>query len=592
MRRRGGAVALETLEGRMLLDGITVISSPNTASVDLNAALNFTVTTDGSPFPAGTAAPTLTEIGRLPAGVHFVDDGNGTGSLYGVPVTSTAGGVFGLTFKATFGAESMTQAFTLHVNELAVITSQQQAVFNDVFGGSVEILTTGGEPATTLAVSGTSNGLPAALPAGVTFTPGPSGAYGALTILRNQAVPPTPGYYDASNGDGLVITATTAAGVTTQYFSLTIDGAPTISVPAVSTFTVNQYSSITITTAGYPEVYLQLRGGLPSGLVYTQTSNNPDNAAATISGVPTQAGSFKLALIAGNLVTVATNSISQAFTINVDQAPAITSVDHATFSVGRAGTFTIATGGFPAANSFTETGSLPTGVTLNPTKGVLSGTPAAGTGGVYDVTLTATSSLGHASELFVLTVQQLPVITSGAAAAFTTGVNSSFDITTTGFPAAQLSESGALPKGLSFTNNGDGTGTIAGMAAATAGGKYTISLYAANSYGTVSKAVTLTVAQPPTITAGTPTFTATENKTISPTTIALSGYPTPIAIVNASVTGLPAGLTLTANSTGTALLLTGKPTVMGDFTVTLLLSNVDFSGANASHASFTIDIAA
>ena len=76
---------------------------------------------------------------------------------------------------------------------------------------------------------------------------------------------------------------------------------------------------------------------------------------------------------------------SQSFTLTVNQAPATTSANNATFTVGTAGTFTVTATGFPAP-TFTKTGALPSGVTLS-AAGVLSGTPAAGTGGTYPITM-------------------------------------------------------------------------------------------------------------------------------------------------------------------------------------------------------------
>ena len=71
----------------------------------------FTVTTTGFP------APTLTLGGAaLPAGVTFVDNGNGTGTLSGTPAAGT-GGTYAITFTATNGVGSTApQAFTLTVN--------------------------------------------------------------------------------------------------------------------------------------------------------------------------------------------------------------------------------------------------------------------------------------------------------------------------------------------------------------------------------------------------------------------------------------------------------------------------------------------
>ena len=61
-----------------------------------------------------------------------------------------------------------------------------------------------------------------------------------------------------------------------------------------------------------------------------------------------------------------------------------------------------ATGDTPI--TFTESGALPTGVTLG-TDGTLSGTPAFGTAGTYPVTITATdANNATATQAFTLTV--------------------------------------------------------------------------------------------------------------------------------------------------------------------------------------------
>ena len=55
-------------------------------------------------------------------------------------------------------------------------------------------------------------------------------------------------------------------------------------------------------------------------------------------------------------------------------------------------------------------------------------------------------------------VNQAPAITSAADnTTFAVGTAGSFTVTTTGFPMATLSESGALPSGVTFVPNADGT---------------------------------------------------------------------------------------------------------------------------------------
>jgi DNA-binding beta-propeller fold protein YncE len=163
------------------------------------------------------------------------------------------------------------------------------------------------------------------------------------------------------------------------------------------------------------------------------------------------------------------------------QPPAITSAAQATFTVGRAGSFTIEGSGTPDP-TFTKSGSLPAGVTLS-TIGTLAGTPASGTAGIYRFTITASNGVAPAAtQAFTLTVDQAPAITSVGKAAFRPGVSHSFTVQTTGYPAAKVTEQGKLPPGLRFVANKNGTAVITGKpAAADRGKQYVIRLTANNS---------------------------------------------------------------------------------------------------------------
>jgi hypothetical protein len=89
------------------------------------------------------------------------------------------------------------------------------------------------------------------------------------------------------------------------------------------------------------------------------------------------------------------------------EAPAITSARAATFTAGRPGSSTVTATGVPAP-TFSSTGPLPRGVTLDGTTGVLSGT--APTPGVFRVTVTATNgNPPDATQRFTLTVLPPPV---------------------------------------------------------------------------------------------------------------------------------------------------------------------------------------
>ena len=83
------------------------ITSAASTTFTVNTSNSFTVTTTGSPNA------TLTFTGTLPAGVTFVDNGNGTATLSGTP---TATGTFPLTITAANGTTpDATQSFSLTV---------------------------------------------------------------------------------------------------------------------------------------------------------------------------------------------------------------------------------------------------------------------------------------------------------------------------------------------------------------------------------------------------------------------------------------------------------------------------------------------
>jgi IPT/TIG domain len=95
--------------------------------------------------------------------------------------------------------------------------------------------------------------------------------------------------------------------------------------------------------------------------------------------------------------------------------PAITSGNHATFSAGSSGLFSVTTTGTPGVSAVSDSAfngctpsTLPASVRLNDNGGTaaLAGTPEPGDGGTYTVCLTATNGVTPvATQIFTLTVQ-------------------------------------------------------------------------------------------------------------------------------------------------------------------------------------------
>jgi hypothetical protein len=119
----------------------------------------------------------------------------------------------------------------------------------------------------------------------------------------------------------------------------------------------------------------------------------------------------------------------------------------------------------------------------------ISGTPTAG--GVFTLKITAKNNAATSTaQTFTLTVSQAPKITSAATTTATIGTALSFTVKTSGYPAPTITESGALPAGVTFTN-ANGTATITGTP--TTSGTFTLALTANNSLGTATQTLTIRV---------------------------------------------------------------------------------------------------
>jgi probable HAF family extracellular repeat protein len=187
------------------------------------------------------------------------------------------------------------------------------------------------------------------------------------------------------------------------------------------------------------------------------------------------------------------------FLLTPVQPPSITSAARVTFTVGSAGSFTVTATGLPAP-ALGVSGALPGGVAFTDNgdgTATLAGTPAAGSGGVYHLTILAGNQGGAATQQFTLTVNEAPAVTSASSATFLVGVAGSFTVTTFGFPFPVLGASGPVPEGLAFIDNGDGTASLAGTPEQDSAGTNDLVILAANALGYATQHFTVTVSAAP-----------------------------------------------------------------------------------------------
>lgn len=402
-----------------------------------------------------------------------------------------------------------------------------------------------------------SGGTPASLTIGT--APQNGAAIVSGTAITYQ---PTAGY---AGPDSFTYTATNASGTSAAAtVSITVQD-PVITITTSGSFSATAGTAYTQTFAfnggAQPWSGFQVIN-LPAGLSITGTSAN----TATISGAPTQAGTFNLNVSATDSSTGnGPYTVGQAFTLTVG-APTLTLAPPAgTLSAPYATPFSQAftAGGGIGPYTISVTGTLPAGITLS--GDTLSGTPTIP--GSYPITVTATDTgatgtgapftIAHnytvdvAAPTVVVNPASLPNATAGTAYSQT--------MTAAGgaAPYTFALTSGALPTGLTLTTAGLLSGTP------TASGSFPISVRATDAHGQ-------TGTRNYTLVAGVPGLTLTPASV--PAGVAGSAYSQVFAVtggiapVTVSLAGtLPAGLTFNA-ATGT---LSGTPTASGSFSFSL-----------------------
>ncbi len=181
--------------------------------------------------------------------------------------------------------------------------------------------------------------------------------------------------------------------------------------------------------------------------------------------------------------------------VTVGSPPSFTSPDVAYFSVSHQRSFTITTDAEPVA-TIAESGALPAGLTFSANANgtaTISGVARPSGYGSQEITVTATNSLGSVTQTLDVVVGFAPKLVGPSGRTLREGLPARLVAVGVGHPVPTITESGALPAGLSFTDSGSRIATIAGTPATGTAGTYTVTLTATNPFGSVTRSVTLTV---------------------------------------------------------------------------------------------------
>ena len=384
----------------------TVTLSPTTlTSATVGTATSQSVTASGGTAPYTYAVTS----GALPAGLSL----SSSGTLSGTP---TAGGSFNFTVTATdssTGAGPFTgsRAYTLSVGTPTLtITPSSTAGLTGVAGTSYSqsFTASGGSSPYTYALTVNSG----TMPTGLSFNTGTHTLSGTPTTAGTVSFTVTA--TDSSSGSGPYAVS---GSYTLTVSAPTLTVAPsTLSNPAIGT----AYSqTLTASNGTAPYTFAITSGALPAGLSLS--------SAGVLSGTPTAGGSFSFTVTATDANSF---TASRAYTVTIGAAtialnPA--TVPGATLATAYSQTLT-ASGGIAPYTYAVASGTLPTGLSLNATTGVLSGTPTAlgsstftvratdsstGTGAPYSgtrsYTLTVGQTIGTASAISATTTSTTPV---------------------------------------------------------------------------------------------------------------------------------------------------------------------------------------
>ncbi|DAC72618.1 MAG TPA: hypothetical protein DSN98_04350 [Thermoplasmata archaeon] len=503
---------------------------------DVSIAYSQTLTAIGGTLPYTWSV----SIGSLPAGLTLTPS---TGLISGIPTTT---GTYSFTIMVTdnIGATA-TKPFAITINTAPIITTVSLQNGDVGVAYSQTLMMTGGTLPFIWTVSvGT-------LPTGLSLAPSSGVISGIPTAIGTSSF--------------TILLSDSVGGTAAKAYTIIINLAPAITTTSLPNGQVNIAYSQTLGVTGgtIPFTWSVSTGSLPTGLSLAPSTG-------IISGTPTTAGTFSFTVMVSDSVG---GFATQPLLILVIAAPTITtaSLPNGQVNIAYSQTLTGNGGTLPYTWSV-SVGSLPSGLTLAPSTGVLSGTPT--TAGTFSFTIQLSDSIGGiTTKPFSIIINAIPSITTTSLGPGDVGIAYQQTVGVIGgtAPYTWSISTGTLPAGLTL---GTSTGIISGTPTTVGFSSFTVKLV--DNFGAIAiKPLAILINTVPSIT--TTTLPGGDVGVSYSQTLGVTGG-TALYTWSISAGALPSGLSLGA-STG---IISGTPTTTGSYSFTVMVSDSIGSTATKS----------
>ncbi|HTU32308.1 MAG TPA: putative Ig domain-containing protein [Candidatus Acidoferrum sp.] len=320
-----------------------------------------------------------------------------------------------------------------------------------------------------------------------------------------------------------------------------------------------------------------MSGSLPAGVTL-------DPSSGTISGTPTATGTSSVTV---EVTDAASHKAHRGWGWSVGSRLSITTSALPSGTVGAAYSATLQVSGGQSPYSWSmSSGSLPAGLSLNASSGVISGTPTASATSLFTVKVTDSGNNAASQALDIAIAAATPTLTvsTSTLAGGTVGTAYSTTLQATGgtTPYSWSTSSGSLPAGLSLNTS---SGAITGTPTTSGTSTFTVKVTDASN-NTATKSLSIAVAAAtPTLTVSTSTLAGGTVGTAYSTTLQATGGTTPYSW-SVSSGSLPAGLSLNTSSGA----ITGTPTTSGTSTFTVKVTDAANNTATKSLSIAVADV--